>query len=152
MRVNHTTYDVRREEDVIHPSGYQYNIMALADGANTSSTHPFIYGQVMGIYHANVVYVGLGMIDYQPIRLEFLWVRWYEQISDHCGWRGLKLDRVRFRRWGDPDACSFVDPSDVLRGCHIIPRFREGKLYIDGKGMSPCARDSSDWKEYYVNR
>lgn len=151
MRVNYTTYDVRREDDVLHPSGCQHNIMALAHGTS-SSAHPFVYGKVLGIYHANVVYVGPGMVDYQPIRLEFLWVRWYENTSDHCGWRGQKLDRVKFRSWGDPHAYGFVDPSDILRGCHIIPRFREGRLHIDGKGMSQCARDNTDWKEYYINR
>lgn len=150
MRVNYTTYDVRREDDIVHPSGFQRNIMTLAD--SDASDHPFQYGQVIGIYHVNVIYVGSGMVDYQPIHLPFLWVRWYEQATNHCGWRGLKLDRVKFRSWEDPGAYSFVDPSDVLRGCHIIPRFRVGKVHIDGKGMSRCARDGADWKEYYINR
>ena len=62
------------------------------------------------------------------------------------------LDRIRFGPMAADDTFGFLDPSVVLRGCHIIPAFAKGKLHSDGKGMSLCARDSSDWSEYYVNR
>ncbi|KAF7969636.1 hypothetical protein HWV62_26769 [Athelia sp. TMB] len=32
------------------------------------------------------------------------------------------------------------------------PHFRLGPRHIDGKGLSPCARDSHDWAGYYLNR
>ncbi|KIM91270.1 hypothetical protein PILCRDRAFT_1439 [Piloderma croceum F 1598] len=50
------------------------------------------------------------------------------------------------------DAFGFLDPSDVLRGSHIVPAFAKGKLHPDGKGLLHLAQDSSDWIEYYVNR
>jgi hypothetical protein len=50
------------------------------------------------------------------------------------------------------DAFGFLDPADVLRGCHIIPAFAAKKRYADGKGLSRCAGDSGDWNSYYVNR
>ena len=70
-------------------------------------------------------------------------------------WDARKLDRVRFPSLsgsaGD-GPFGFIDPVLVLRACHIIPRFCKGKRYEDGKGMSFCGRDSSDWNEYYINR
>lgn len=62
------------------------------------------------------------------------------------------MHRLKFHNMRDTDAFSFVDPCDILRGCHIIPRFLEGKMYGDGKGISSCAKDALDWKEYYINR
>ncbi|KAG1721829.1 hypothetical protein EDD22DRAFT_962397 [Suillus occidentalis] len=44
------------------------------------------------------------------------------------------------------------DPADVLWGCHIIPHFVRGRRYADGSGVSACAKDKDDWREYYVNR
>jgi hypothetical protein len=156
MRVNYTTYDVRRARDIIHPSTSHCNIMVLAgsrDNGDSASDHPFRYAQVLGVYHANVVYVGPGMIGYQPRRLEFLWVRWYRTLDTvNSGWAARKLDRVQFEPMTNDSAFGFVDPSDVLRSCHIVPSFAKGRLHADGKGLSRCARDSSDWVAYYVNR
>jgi hypothetical protein len=92
------------------------------------------------------------MVNYQPIRMEFLWVRWYELMETGNGWESRKLDRVRFPSVNEDDAFGFVDPLDVLRSCHIIPAFAWGKLRQDGMGLSRPARDSSDWVAYYVNR
>ncbi|KAF7967387.1 hypothetical protein HWV62_34433 [Athelia sp. TMB] len=50
------------------------------------------------------------------------------------------------------DSFGFLDPADVLRGCHIIPVFAKGKHHSSGKGMSFCAKDSNDWNKYYINR
>jgi hypothetical protein len=156
LRVNYTTYDVRRSQDVVNASTSHHNIMVLADPGdddNSTTSYPFRYGRVLGVYHANVVYVGPGMRDYKPRRMEFLWVRWYRNMGVvKTGWQTRKLDRVRFLPVADDDAFGFIDPSDVLRSCHIIPAFAKGLLHVDGKGLSRCACDSSDWVEYYVNR
>jgi hypothetical protein len=156
MRVNFTTYDVRQSQDVLHPSTSHHNIMVLTEGPDEgddlSDDHRFAYARILGIYHANVVYTGPGMVDYQYRRVDFLWVRWYERTQDRSGWHNLKLDRVQFPPMVDRDAFGFVDPSDVLRSCHIIPAFSSGKVHTDGKGLSVCAHDSSDLRVYYVNR
>jgi hypothetical protein len=126
--------------------------MTLAS-CDDGSSHPFQYARVLGIYHANVVYVGPRMLDYRPRRVEFLRVRWYCTIdSARPGQAVRKLDRVQFMPVVDNDAFGFVNPSDVVRGCHIIPAFASGKLHVDGKGLSHCTQDSSDWVTYYINR
>jgi len=50
------------------------------------------------------------------------------------------------------DAFGFIDPADVLRCCHLIPAFADGKQHIDGIGISRNSRDADDWKYYYINR
>lgn len=157
FRINYTTYDVRRSQDVVHTSTSHCNIMMLAasssDEEDTSPSHPFRYARVLGVYHANVVYVGPGMVDYQPQRFEFLWVRWYKVMkTTRTGWTAHRLDCIKFPPLAEDDSFGFVDPSDVLRGCHIMPRFSKGQLHSDGKGLSFCAKDSSDWAQYYVGR
>jgi hypothetical protein len=50
------------------------------------------------------------------------------------------------------DAFSFVDPGQVIRACHLIPKFVLGKCHINGEGLSRCANDGEAWQMYYANR
>lgn len=154
LHVNYTTYDVRCSQDVMNASTSHHNIILLADDNNDpTSDHPFKYARILGIYHVNALYVGHGMVDYQPRRMDFLWVRWYQNTSVmRNGWRDDKLDCIKFPSVTQDNSFGFVDPAHVLRGCHIIPRFSCGKVHADGKGLSRCAKDSGDWTQYYVNR
>jgi len=152
MRVNYTTYDVRRSQEVVSATTSHCNVVVPNDTAEDEA-HPFRYARVLGIYHANVVYVGPGMVDYYPRRLEFLWVRWYRRLETfNTGWEAHKLDRVQFPSIADDGAFGFLNPSDVLRCCHMIPAFSKGKVQSDGKGLSYCAKDGKDWVAYYINR
>jgi hypothetical protein len=156
LRINYTTYDVRRSQDVVNPLTSHYNIMVLnntGDDNDSPSVQPFRYARVLGTYHVNVVYVGPGVLTYRPRRMEFLWVRWYNSTGVlHNGWNTQTLDRIRFPSMAEDDAFGIIDPSVVIRSCHIIPTFAKGRRHDDGKGMSRLARDSGDWAEYYVNR
>lgn len=155
MRINYTTYDVRRGEDVIHAGTSRCDVMTLNSAfAEDSSKHPFCYARVLGIFHANVIYLGEKNQDYRPRRLEFLWVRWYcIGEGTQSGWKALKLDRVQFPPMvGNADAFGFLDPIDVLRGCHTIPAFSSGRVHPDGKLFSNLAQDQNDWFIYYINR
>jgi hypothetical protein len=152
-RFNYTTYDVRRAQDVINPRTSHCNVMVLrAPNDVGHQDHRFIYGKVVGIYHVHVIYIGVGMVDYTPLRMEFLWVRWYEPMDNLSVWETSTLDRVRFPPMADKHSFDFLDPADVLRGCHIIPSFAKGRRHPEGSGMSACARDNDDWREYFVNR
>ena len=150
LRLNYTTYDLQRESDSINPRTDHRDIMLLAN--SHGDAHPFSYARVLGIFHANVVYTGPGSKDYQSRRIEFLWVRWFEVLQDRSAWERQALDTVRFVPMADEDVFGFVDPADVLRGCHVIPYFSGGRLHPDGIAMSRGAGDSDDWKQYYINR
>ena len=156
-RINYTTYDVRRGQDVFNPSTSHCNVMVFTGTLNGTQNpniiHPFGYARVLGIYHVNVICAGPGMTDYQPRRMDFLWVRWYQRIdSIDAGWCARRLDCLQFPVVDREDAFGFIDPSDVLRCCHIVPAFSKGMAHTDGRGFSFSARDSSDWAAYYVNR
>jgi hypothetical protein len=151
-RFHFTTYDVRRGTDIINPGTARCNIMLLSD---TTDLHHFLYARVIGAYHANVIYTGTGMRDYEARRMDFLWVRWYEVVDPaSSGWGSSKLDSLRFLPINRPNAFGFVDPKDVLRGSHILPNFNfaKGKRHADGKGVSCCAKDGKDYHRYYVGR
>jgi hypothetical protein len=151
MRVNYTTYDVRRAQDTINPATPHRDIMVLADIDGNTDTHRFLYTRVLGVYHVNVIYTGPEMIDYRPRRLEFLWVRWFEHVVEGS-WTASTLDCVCFPPMAGENAYGFLDPTDVIRGSYIVPTFAKGKRYIDGRGLSRCAQDSQDWLSYYVDR
>jgi hypothetical protein len=152
-RFNYTTYDVRRAQDVINPRTSHCNVMVLrAENDVEPQGHRFIYGKVLGIYHTNVIFIGVGMVDYTPIRMEFLWVRWYEPIDQVSSWDTSTMDRVKFPSMFDEHSFDFLDPTNVLRGCHIIPSFAHKKRRPDGSGISACAGDKDDWRAYYINR
>ena len=154
FRINYTTYDVRRAQDVINPYTSRCNVLLLAEGDGTAPPpHPFLYAQVLGVYHVNAVYAGVGHHDYRPYRMEFLWVRWLQVVeSEPCGWEARRLDCLRYLPLADEHAFGFVDPADVLRGFHLIPRFVHGRRQEDGISLSRCAKDGRDWRMYFANR
>ena len=150
LRVNYTTYDLRQEFDSINPRTDHRDIMLLS---GSDGSHPFCYARVLGIFHANIIYTGPGSKDFRSRQIEFLWVRWFEVIQDHSSlWEQQTLDTVRFLLMTDKDAFGFVDPANVLRGCHVIPAFADGRLHPDGAALSSWAGDSDDWKQYYINQ
>ena len=154
---NFTTYDVRRAQDVINPASPRCNVMLLDSARSTQSSSTgsgtFLYARVLGAYHANVVYTGPGMVDYKARPLEFLWVRWYRVHMDGNEAMSMsRLPEVSFYPVNSPHAFGFIDPCDVLRTCHILPRFARGKRHehAGGIGLSRCAKDQDDYNRYFV--
>ena len=77
-------------------------------------------------------------------------------FGEEPGWLGgarhLRLDKVGYVSEEDREAFGFLNPSEVLRACHLIPAFVEGKTT---SLLSPSiARDGKDgdWVNYYVMR
>ena len=154
IRFHHTTYDVRCGTDIINAGTSRCNIMLLAnDGEDSSRPHHFFYARVLGAYHTNVIYTGPGMRDHEPRRFEFLWVRWFEVVDPaSSGWSNSSLDMVRFPPMQHSSSFGFVDPRDVLRGCHLLPAFAKGKRQADGVSASRCAKDGTDYHIYYIGQ
>lgn len=160
FRINYTTYDIRRSQDVINPHTSHRDIMVIRDDSGdlesgeskgVDSSDRFLYARVLGVYHANVVYTGLGSQDYKPRRMDFLWVRWF-QPAVPGGWNSRKLECIKFYPVKHEHAFGFLDPADVIRACHIIPRTAMGRLHVVDQGFSGLAKDKDDWQYYYVNR
>lgn len=156
MRVNHTTYDVRRDQDLLNPPRNHADVMTLAGTVSEDDSRHFRYARVVGVFHVNVVYVGPGMADYRPKRFDVLWVRWYGRslsaAAERTGWEHRTLDRLSFPPTTEKDAFGFLDPGEVIRACHIVPVFSAGKANVGGRDWSKRAATQHDWKEYYVNR
>ncbi|KAI9065463.1 hypothetical protein FKP32DRAFT_1567909, partial [Trametes sanguinea] len=161
LQVNYTTYDMRRNQDVINPRTHA-DIMLLANRTAERTDHdgssPYWYARVLNIFHAFVRYSGpdgtRASREWQQI--DFLWVRWYEDDPDYVsGFQERRLPRVRFADANDPDVCpfGFVDPREVLRGAYIMPAFAHGTT-LELLGPSPLARRSGntdeDYEFYYV--
>jgi hypothetical protein len=126
--------------------------MLLSNDGDDDS-HPFRYARVLGIYHVNVVYTGPDMLDYAARRFDFLWVRWFQyNATKPMEWSNYELDQVHFPPMASDDAFGFVDPKDVLRACHTIPSFKNGKVHPDAVAISRLAKDAQDWRGYHINR
>jgi hypothetical protein len=156
MRIRYTTYDVRQADDVIRIKA-EPNVIVLQDprlhAPLDSDEPPYRYARVLGIYHADVRFLGSlpdGSRDYTPHRINFLWVRWYAS----CGYPPStvwEMERLRFLPLNGQDAFGFIDPKHVLRAAHLIPQFSEGKQASivpasPWLGIGPC------YNFYYVNR
>lgn len=151
LRINYTTYDVRRGQDIINPRTSHRDVMVLRDdsedpevGKELADSQRYLYARVLGIFHANVVYMDPGSQNYQPRRMEFLWVRWFQPYSS-VTWESRRLDTIKFRPVNDAYAFGFLDPADVIRACHILPRTPLEKVH-QKVGMSRLAADKEDWK------
>jgi len=152
LRINYTTYDVRRAQDVINPNTDHKDIMFLSL-EDTGDSHQYVYARVLGVYHANVIYTGSDSMSCLERRMEFLWVRWFAHTIDEPAqrsWARRRLDSLKLLPVNDENAFGFVDPANVCRAVHIIPNFAKGRQHPDGKGISLCARDSDDWRQYYI--
>ena len=148
LRINYTTYDNRRDQDTINPKR-QSDIMVLAD---KDPTHPYWYARVVDIFHAMVRINGPETRIREFQRMEFLWVQWYGiDMGVKSGFAAKRMFQVSF--FEGSDAFGFVNPADVLRVIHLIPRFA-GPRITDLLGQSIARREDEldqDYERYYVN-
>jgi hypothetical protein len=150
LRVNYTSYDVRRAANVISPRSKHHFIMLYS--GDDISDHAFWYAKVLGIYHTTVLWLE-GSGTRVPRRMNFLWVRWMEVVV-HGSWERCQLDRVRYVPTGSyREMYGFVDPACVIRACHLVPAFHFGRARTWAKGsLGLDDPTEGDWDSYYVNR
>lgn len=153
LKIHYTTYDVRRAQDIINPNTPKRFVLVASDEmvGSQPGAHQFWYARVLGIYHANVSYNGA-----RHKRMDFLWVRWLGRVLDAPGgWDTCRLDQVGyFQDSEDTHAFDFVDPIDVIRAAHLIPRLVGNRTSEHLGCVSSIATDTplGDWKNYYINR
>ncbi|EJD33608.1 hypothetical protein AURDEDRAFT_36903, partial [Auricularia subglabra TFB-10046 SS5] len=148
LRVNYTSYDMRRAQDCINCKTHKSNVMLLADEDGEDSTSAFWYARVVGIYHARIFHPLL--TPKGPRRVEFLWVRWLGADPEwQSGWASRRLDRLGYVPASDGDAFGFLNPALVLRACHLIPGFAHERTM---ELLAPSDHSDSkegDWRYYY---
>jgi hypothetical protein len=148
LRINFTSYDIRRDQDSINV-GTNSDIMVLAQDKDNG--HPYWYARIIKIYHAMICRTGCGNTWEKR---DFLWVRWYGlDTSRRFGFKTRRLPSVGFLDPShDDEAFGFIDPAAVIRAVHLIPAFHYG-LTSDILPPSIARRDEeedSDYKRYYV--
>ncbi|KAI0757776.1 hypothetical protein C8Q80DRAFT_1216250 [Daedaleopsis nitida] len=127
LRVNYTTYDMRREQDVISPRNHA-DIMVPAPEFDS---FPYWFGRVIGIFTVQASYQGPGSTT-QSRRwheYEILWVRWFTRNDDApFGFEHRRQPTVSFVDANEPgnDPFSFINPDDVIRAAYILPRPHHG--------------------------
>ncbi|KAH6890808.1 hypothetical protein BKA70DRAFT_1441711 [Coprinopsis sp. MPI-PUGE-AT-0042] len=150
MRLKYTTYDVRRQEDILRVSS-EASVMTLdAKGKMPSSSHPYRYARVLGIFHAEVRFVGPlsnGEHNYDRHRIDFLWVRWYTAAPPS---QSVKLDRLQFGPLSSPQSFGFLEPWRAIRAVHLIPQFSAGRR--EDTTTSEWTGKKKQWRFYFVNR
>jgi hypothetical protein len=119
LRVNYTTYDVRRDSDTIKPITYP-DVMVKSPEKGLHA-QPYWYARVIGIFHALVSSSHPGVKSKSRVRMEFLWVRWFgvEPGRYRHGFHLARLPKIGFVESSDEYAFTFLDPGQVIRGAHI---------------------------------
>lgn len=118
--------------------------------------HPFWYARVLGVFHAKVLHTGSQSRNHSIQHMEFLWVRWFGMEQDYsCGSAKARLPKIGFvPDLEDQDAFGFLDPSLVLRGCHLVPAFANGRTSNLLETQCPTAarplEETDDWANFYV--
>ncbi|KAF9472522.1 hypothetical protein BDN70DRAFT_818524, partial [Pholiota conissans] len=78
----------------------------------------------------------------------------YSRDAGHLSeWRAKYLPRIEFVNIEDYMPFGFLDPINVIRGCHVIPAFAYGQtddLLPPSIACLPTENDK-DWIYYYVN-
>lgn len=156
VRVNYTTYDVRRDQDTINPQSHP-DIMVRSPDTDTDAS-PYWYARVLAIYHVDVISMHPRLtadVYGEPQTLEVLLVRWFGIVPDQrAGFKAGRLTKVGFVEEEDEYAFSFLDPQHIIRGCHLIPVFAEEKtqlLRTKGKTLARRRDELTEWSFYYVN-
>ncbi|KAL1700677.1 hypothetical protein EV121DRAFT_294941 [Schizophyllum commune] len=152
LRINYTTYDVRRDYDCI--SARQRGFVMTRSPEVGDDVHPYWYAQVLGIYRADVRHVGTLSKDVNFRPMDFLWVRWLGKEPNYAwGRTRARLPKVGFIPQDMPDAFGFLDPSLVIRGAHLLPSFvdeRTTDLLRAGPSLARPPGQTDDWTNYYV--
>ncbi|RDX49140.1 hypothetical protein OH76DRAFT_1351220 [Lentinus brumalis] len=161
VRLNWTSYDLQRSQDAVNPRNHA-DIMLLAHNTGEADAHPYLYARVVRVFHINVRLYDSPMASFE--RMDVLFVRWFRiDPSVPGGLQQKRLHRVEFvPHGGEEEACGFVNPVDVVRGCHIIAAFAHGRVdTLLGPSMARKIRvtrksdkapeDDKDFRYHYVN-
>jgi hypothetical protein len=153
LRINYAMYDLRREQDSMNARTHA-DIMMLSH-KDHKDRHPYLYAQIIKVFHVNVWYYGPGINQTAPTHMHVLFVHWFgHDITFNAGWSAKRLHRIGFFKRDDPDSFGFVDPDQVIRGVHLIPGFHYGwtNTRLRPSFVRPPEDKDTDWLYFYVNQ
>lgn len=158
---------MRRGQDSMNPRTH-CDVMVLSSEVGPKA-HPYWYARVLGVFHAKVLHRGPKSRNHSIQHMEFLWVRWfgiepgYQSGSNHARLPkiGFVPNTLKEPQIGltpdimkDNNAFGFLDPSLVIRGCHLVPAFAAGRTSELLETHSPTAArplgETDDWSNFYV--
>ena len=155
-QIYYTTYDLQRQCDTVNPLSHP-DIMLRSPVAEEGA-EPYWYARVIGVYHANIWAENTAIPGGRnPQRMDFLWVRWFgDEPGYRSGFCRARLPKIGFVESTDEFAFSFVDPTNVICGCHLIPAFNAGRsadLLPHPHSVAHCLnpQDEDDWLNFYAN-
>lgn len=163
LRVNYTTYDMQRSQDVINPSSHA-DIMVLShEDDSEADPHPYWYARVINIFHVNVYRDAFGEDPRTaPQRMDVAWIRWFgRDLDEPSGFSTKRLPKIGFVPYGTGEPFGFLDPALIIRSAHIMPSFEDGRTDTrlprslaragQNKHEDDPAHHDSDYAYYYVN-
>ncbi|KAF6760980.1 hypothetical protein DFP72DRAFT_804695 [Ephemerocybe angulata] len=159
LRVNYTTYDLRRAQDSVNPRTNS-DIMILSREGHTAGEprpHPYWYAKVLAIFHCRVLHRGARSTSKEPRTMEVLWIRWYGngRGAPFGFFKEKRLPEVGFvdEAQDGTAAFGFLDPSQVIRAVQLIP-VDGGDKSNNGLGPSMVRKDTDedlDWNYFNIN-
>jgi len=110
LNINYTSYDLQREQDIIHLGYGREEIMVYTP--TIGGDEPWSYAHILAIYHVIVRTTS----DPEPKRITVLWVRWMEcATSGLDGPNSRNFTRVSFVPWtGVPGNTFDVEQADLF--------------------------------------
>ena len=127
------------------------------EGEDESNPHPYWYARVIGIFHVFVQTRDPNTTMFSGAkRFDVLHVRWFGwNLGVPAGWKAKCLQQIGFLPANNPalEAFGFLDPAQVIRGVHLLPRFAGGRtpLYLGPSIIRNLSDGHEDWVNYYVN-
>lgn len=150
LNIKYTSYEVAQERDTVHVGYNRTGVMVHTPVFGEDENELWSYASVLAVYHVTVRTAS----NTKPNTLTILWVRWMQRNTDRLtGPNSRNYTRVSFVPWSGTigSTFDFVDPSHVVRACHLIPTFNLGRT-CDLLDPSIARDPKGDWCAYYPNR
>ncbi|KAI0310493.1 hypothetical protein OF83DRAFT_1019709, partial [Amylostereum chailletii] len=154
LRVNYTTYDLRRQQDTVTPKRHA-DIMVLSPDDDGTKV-PYWFACVLNILHVNVIYCRPSSTSKKAQRLDILWVWWFGLTTEPAmegGWAKKQLHAVHFILQDEDSPFSFINPDQVVRAAHLVPAFKYGMTEQRLDPLIACKDEEKDmdWEMFYIN-
>lgn len=141
------------DHDSMNPQTH-CDVMVLSSKTGPSA-HPYQYARVLDVFHTWVVHNGPESWNRSVQHLEFLWVRWFGMEPNYkWGFKAAHLPKIGFLPDTDESAFVFLDPSLIIRNCHLVPCFENGRttelLHTSTLTVARHPDETDDWVNYYM--